>query len=296
MLEFAMSAVGTNLLEARRRRMTKLQHNEETRQSAQRRKPRAPNAPPLPNRAHGLSPRAKNSDIVYQDLKNEIVSMRLVPGTPILEKELTERYGISRTPVREAVLRLADEQLLDVAPKSGTFVSRISVAKLREALVARRALEAVIVRAATEIASESDILNMRALILRQREVAEAGDEEAFHRADNDFHSAIASSGKLAGIWDLIQQVRIQIERYRRLTLPQPGRMLKVVDEHSAVLDAIERRDALAAVERMEVHLDKLQLDIAVFRDQWPDFFVFDPVDDGKLLALDELAPPETRGE
>lgn len=217
--------------------------------------------------------------MVYGDLRRQIVSMELVPGTPILEKEITKSYGISRTPVREAVLRLAEEQLIDVIPKSGTFVARIPISVLREALVARRALEEVTVRAATEKASKSQLMELRAIIQRQRETSEGGEEEAFHRADDAFHAGIAAAGRLPGIWDMIQQIRIQVERYRRLTLPQPGRMLIVVDEHAAVLDAISRRNADEAVEKMTLHLNKLRLDIAVFRDLWPDYFIPDPAFD-----------------
>ncbi|MBO6718017.1 MAG: GntR family transcriptional regulator [Rhizobiaceae bacterium] len=248
------------------------------------RKPRARNAPPRAN-GHAAVPAAtKNSDVVYRDLRNAIVSMKLVPGTPVVEKEITERYGISRTPVREAVLRLAEERLIDVVPKSGTFVARIPLSVLREAIVARRALEEVTVRAATEKASESQIMEMRAIIQRQRETAEAGSEAAFHQADDDFHAAIAAAGRLPGIWGMIQNIRIQVERYRRLTLPQPGRMATVVGEHGDVLDAIAARDADEAVRRMNSHLDKLKLDIAVFRDLWPDYFVHDGAFDADMLA------------
>jgi len=248
------------------------------------RKPRAHNAPPRTNGHVHAATATKNSDVVYRDLKNAIVSMKLVPGTPILEKEITERYRISRTPVREAVLRLAEERLIDVVPKSGTFVARIPLSVLREAIVARRALEAVTVRAATDKASESQIMEMRAIIQRQRETAEAGEEAAFHQADDDFHAAIAAAGRLPGIWGMIQQIRIQVERYRRLTLPQPGRMLMIVGEHSAVLDAIARRDPDAAVADMVLHLNKLKLDIAVFRDLWPDYFVHDGAVDADMLT------------
>ena len=182
--------------------------------------------------------------------------------------------------MREAVLRLAEERLIDVVPKSGTFVARIPVSVVREALVARRALEEVTVRAATEKATESQLMELRAIIQRQKETAESGDEAAFHRADDAFHAGLAAAGRLPGIWDMIQQIRVQVERYRRLTLPQPGRMRMVVKEHTAVLDAIARRQPDKAVEKMTLHLNKLRLDIAVFRDLWPDYFVVDPaVDD-----------------
>ncbi|WP_417436296.1 GntR family transcriptional regulator [Hoeflea sp.] len=247
------------------------------------RKPRAHNAPPGID-IHARAPQpAKNSEVVYRDLRRAIIAMELAPGTPIVEKEITDKYGISRTPVREAVLKLAEDRLVDVVPKSGTFVARIPLTILREALVARRALEEVTVRAATARASESQIMHLRAIIQRQQEMADTGDEKAFHRADEDFHAEIAAVGRFPGIWDMIQQIRIQIERYRRLTLPQKGRMQLVVNEHKAVLEAIAGRDADQAASRMHDHLNKLQLDIAVFRDLWPEYFIYDPALDDDLL-------------
>lgn len=208
--------------------------------------------------------------------------MTLVPRTPVSEKELAQRYGVSRTPVREALLRLAEDRLVEVAPKSGTFVSRIPLSVLRESMVARKALEAVTVRAAAEAASESQIMEMRAIIQRQQEDADRGDEEAFHKSDEDFHACLAAAGNYPGIWDIIQQVKVHVDRYRRLTLPQPGRMDVVVQEHSAVVEAISRRDSDMAVTKMDEHLNKLRLDIAIFRDMWPDYFIYD-------LDLDDAA-------
>lgn len=246
------------------------------------RKPRARNAPPgLGGPTRTLKP-VKNSEIVYHDLRRAIITMEQTPGTPIIEYELTQRYGISRTPVREAVLRLAEERLVDVVPKSGTFVARIPLSNLREAIVARRALEEVTVRAATRWASESQIMELRATIQRQKEVADQGDEEAFHLADEDFHAGIAAAGRFPGIWDMIQQMRVQVERYRRLTLPQPGRMQMIVREHTTVLNTIAKGDADGAVAHMTEHLNKLTLDIAVFRDLWPDYFIYDPATDHSL--------------
>lgn len=246
------------------------------------RKSRARNAPPAARRYPHMQQTGKNSEVVYCDLRDDIIAMRLPPGTPIIEKELTERYGISRTPVREAVLRLAEERLVDVLPKSGTFVARIPLSAVREAIVARRALEEVTVRAASKRASESQIMEIRAIIQRQLEMADANNSDAFHKADEDFHAAIASAGRHPGIWEIIQQIRIQVERYRRLTLPQEGRMHLIVKEHGGVLEAIARHEADEAVDRMNDHLNKLQLDIAVFRDLWPNYFIYDPAVDDDL--------------
>ncbi|POF28021.1 GntR family transcriptional regulator [Roseibium marinum] len=239
------------------------------------RKQRAPNSPPRGAPDRHAKKAMRNSEIVYRDLRDAIVNVTLPPGAPLVEKEITERYGISRTPVREAMLKLAEERLVDVFPKSGTFVARIPVAVLQEAIVARRALEEVCVREATAKATKSQLMQLQAVIQRERELCAAGDEQAFHDADNAFHAGVAAAGGYPGIWTMIEKIRLQVERYRRLTLPQKGRMKLIVAEHAAVLDAMEHGDADAAVEAMNSHLNKLQIDIETFRDLWPDYFLFD---------------------
>lgn len=242
---------------------------------AKTRKPRARNSPPRGATAGPARQAARNSEIVYRDLREAIVNVELAPGSPVVEKEITERYGISRTPVREAILRLAEEQLVDVFPKSGTFVARIPVADLMEAIVARKALEEVCVREATAKATKSRLMELRAIVQRESELAASGNEQAFHDADNAFHSGIAAAAGYPGIWTMIEKIRVQVERYRRLTLPQKGRMQLVVTEHAAVLDAMEKGDADAAVAAMMTHLNKLQIDIGTFRELWPDYFLFE---------------------
>ncbi len=226
---------------------------------------------------------ATHSEIIRQELRHDIVSMKLVPGTPILEKEIAEAHGVSRTPVREAVLRLAEERLIEVVQKSGTYVARIPLSALPEGLIVRRALEGVTVRAATRFASPSQITGLKAIIQRQEETAASGDHEAFHHADEAFHAAIAVAGRYKGIWDLVQQVKVQVDRYRRLTLPQEGRFARVITEHGAILSAIEAGDAQRAVARMEDHLNKLRSEIAAFRDMRPDYFIHDIDLDEEML-------------
>ncbi|QHQ35369.1 GntR family transcriptional regulator [Algicella marina] len=242
------------------------------------RKQRSRNAPPAPSRRERLRT-SRVSDVIYDDLRSAIIRMDLRPGDPVVEAHIRDRHGVSRTPVREAVLRLAEEGLVDVVSKSGTFVSRIPLVALREAIVARRALEAVTCAAAAERASESDVMSLRAIVQRQRERAETGDLEFFHDADDAFHAEVAAIAQYPGLWTMISNIRVQVERYRRLTLPQPGRMKMVVQEHAAVVDAIAAHDAETAVKAMHVHLDKLQLDISIFRDLWPECFIIDfPID------------------
>ncbi|WP_159197141.1 GntR family transcriptional regulator, partial [Escherichia coli] len=95
---------------------------------------------------------------IYAALRAELVSLQRRPGDPIIEAEIARSYGVSRTPVREAILRLADEGLVEIFPQSGIFVSHIPLAALPEAIIVRRSLEETTTRMATERASTSQIL------------------------------------------------------------------------------------------------------------------------------------------
>lgn len=215
------------------------------------------------------------SEAQYERLRAAIVSMDLLPGTPISEKTIALKEGISRTPIREAILRLTKENLLEVVPKSGTFVARIPISSLPESMIARRALESMTTRSAARHARKSQVLELHAIVERQREMAEQGDTKGFHRVDEDFHEMIAIIGKLRGLWTLVQQVKLQVDRFRQLTLPEDGRMMMVVKEHAAIVTAIENKDETAAIAGMEAHLSGLQLSIAHAVEANPEFFIHD---------------------
>jgi len=183
------------------------------------------------------------------------VSLRLKPGDPISEKEVAARYGVSRTPVREAIQRLADERLVEIFPQSGTFVARIPYDDLPEAMVIRKALETASVRLATEKATRSQLLALATIVEQQREAAEANDRGAFHRADEAFHAKIAEISGFPGIWRQVLQVKVQVDRYRRLTLTQEGRMAQVIADHERILAGITAGNPADAEAGMALHLD-----------------------------------------
>ena len=212
---------------------------------------------------------------IYADLRAELISLERLPGDPISEAELARAYGFSRTPVREAVRKLADEGLVEIFPQSGTFAARIPLAALPEAIVIRRALEETSARLAAERARRSQIIALFAHLERQREASRLGDRGAFHQADEAFHCAIAEAAGYRGIWTLVEQVKVHVDRYRRLTLPQAGRMARAIAEHSAIAAAIEAGDSARAAQAMGVHLDGLLTDIPSIRRLNPDYFAGD---------------------
>ncbi|WP_348771373.1 GntR family transcriptional regulator [Azospirillum sp. SYSU D00513] len=209
---------------------------------------------------------------IHRSLRADIVGMRRKPGEPVSEKQIAEAFGVSRTPVREAVLRLADEGLIEIFPQSGTFVARIPVAALTEASVIRKTLEQATVRFAAERATRSQIAALRANLERQHEVDAAGDADGFHQADEALHALIAEIAGYPGFWPIVQQVKVQIDRCRRLTLPVPGRMGTVIAEHEGILAAIADHDPDRAARLLGDHIDGLQLTIADVRGATPLYF------------------------
>ena len=223
-------------------------------------------------RRNGRPRPATASSKIYSDLRTELVSLQRRPGEVISEAEIALSYGVSRTPVREAILKLSDEGLVEIFPQSGIFVSRIPMAALPEAIIIRKALEETTARLAAERATSSQILALHSILERQRETSAADDRDAFHRADEMFHATIAEVAGYPGIWTLIQQVKVHVDRYRRLTLPQQGRIARVIAEHEAILGAIEAHDPAGARSAMEFHLESLLGNISATQNINPEFF------------------------
>jgi GntR family transcriptional regulator, rspAB operon transcriptional repressor len=192
--------------------------------------------------------------------------------------------------VREAVRKLADEGLIEIFPQSGTFAARIPLAALPETIVIRKALEETSARLAAERGTRSQIIAFLAQLERQREASIAGDRNAFHQADEAFHSAVAEAAGYRGIWTLVEQVKVHVDRYRRLTLPQEGRMARAIREHAAIAAAVQSGDGLRAAQAMGVHLDGLLADIPNIRRLNPDYFVGDAGAHGKSISSRKTRP------
>lgn len=209
---------------------------------------------------------------IFERLHASIVALELLPGTALQEKLIAEQFGVSRTPVREALIRLAEAGLVDVFPQSGTFVSRIPLSAIPEAVIVRKALECATVEMAAQIAGPDDIARLDAIIARQEAFAAIGDLGAFHGFDEAFHEAIAQIARHPGIWRVVRSTKVQIDRARRLTLPVPGRMNHVIEEHRVIRDAIARHDAAAAVAAMQQHLGEVIVDVRELVDSRPELF------------------------
>jgi DNA-binding GntR family transcriptional regulator len=217
--------------------------------------------------------RATSGSAIYRDLQQQIVTMVLKPGTALGEQMLADRYGVSRTPVREAVIRLSEERLVDVLPQQGTFVSRLDIALIPEAVVIRQALEGATVQHAARIATDENVALLDDILAEQRFYRDRNQLDRFMGSDEAFHEAIASVANLAGVWSYLRPAKVHIDRARWLTLPFLGRTTPVIAEHELIRDAIAAHDEAAAQRAMTTHLQAVFPDVTSLRTQFPEYFV-----------------------
>lgn len=226
----------------------------------------------------------------YEALRASIISLQRRPGQRLSEAELARELGVSRTPVREAIIQLRTEGLVEVAPQLGSFVSKISVRNVREAQFAREALECAAVRVAAERIDADAAGRLRQYLALQRAAQASGDLELFYRLDEEFHRELVATSGYPGISELLDRSRAHLNRLRRLSLPVPDVIEELIDEHSAVVDALERNDADQAETTLRHHLRGVYRVLGPLRDAHPDYFVSSGDDadgDGPELALNE---------
>ena len=210
----------------------------------------------LPNKAGGTVAKGAHSkaDAVYGELKEAILTGALEPGRLIDKTMICERLGVSRFPVSAAVSRLAYDQLVDVAPQHGSFVARISINDVRERLFIRSALEGEIAAEAARRMSRSDKDALAANLKEAKNAVEADDRAAFYAADVAFHQILTARLGMVRASEILDNLRVHLERVRRLLMSPPGRIREVLREHGAIVAAVERGDPPAAREAIKRHL------------------------------------------
>lgn len=212
---------------------------------------------------------------LYHLLRGRIVRGELAPGIRLSEMDVAAGYGVSRQPVREAFIKLAEEALVEVRPQRGTFVSRIRVPAVMSARFVREAVEADIVRLVARRADAEVLADLDALIEAQRAAADVPDPQPFMALDERFHRRLAASAGQAAGWDILEPLKTQMDRVRYLSARQfPRRQL--VDQHVVLVAAIRAGDADRAEAVMREHLRQLLDDLPAVAAALPGFFEAEP--------------------
>jgi len=212
---------------------------------------------------------------VYDAVRAAIVQLQLRPGHVLSEAELARQLGVSRQPVREAFIKLADAGLVEVRPQRGTFVKLISPREVKNSRFIREALELAVVRKAAGSAAPQSIARLRDCLAAQ-EVALKGQLPDFMRLDDEFHSAIATMADCEHAWRLVVSLKAQLDRVRFLGFPDATPRPQVVEQHTRIVDALEKHDADLASAMMLKHLNEIVPSLPHLAEIHPDLFAKEP--------------------
>jgi DNA-binding GntR family transcriptional regulator len=208
---------------------------------------------------------------VYDLLRGLIISLAAPPGANLPRAQIAERLGLSLTPVREALLRLEEEELVDIHPQSATRVSQIGLQRAREAHFLRLSVELEVVRRVAAAPERTDLGRLRATIRRQEDCLAAGDMGGFIAADHAFHHNLHELAGVPGLWQVIRTRSGQLDRLRHLHLPTPGKTQSVIDEHKRILKAIAAGKAGDAQRALRAHLSGTLASAELLRRRHPSY-------------------------
>lgn len=210
---------------------------------------------------------------VFDVLRDRIISLQLPPGTVLSRAELQAELGLSSTPIRDALTRLAEESLVDIFPQHATRVSLIDLDLARQAQFLRRSVELEMV--ATLAGKPADprlIAQLRGSLQLQQALAQVNDLTRFSDADQSFHRHMYEAAGIPDLWHLVRRQSGHIDRLRRLHLPMEGKARQIIRDHTAIVDAIAAGDPAGAQRELRDHLSRSLAFSTEIRARHPDYF------------------------
>lgn len=208
---------------------------------------------------------------IQEILRERIQSLTWVPGEVLSRNEIQLEFGVSQTPVRDALIRLAEEGLVEIYPQHATIVSRIDLKQAHQSQFLRTSLEQQV---AEELARSPDprlLDDLESQLHYMGMVSSRGDIEAFLEADWRFHQTMYQAAGVPDLWQLVKHQGSNLERYRKLYHRQ-NRAPQVLSDHRSIIEAIRNGDVQAARSRAKEHISRSLKNIEELRAQFPDYF------------------------
>ncbi len=209
---------------------------------------------------------------IHGFLRREIITGHLLPRTMLSEQELSQRFGVSRTPVREALIKLAEESLVETFPQYGSFVSPIAIAEVLDNQFIREAIECSAIERAIERAGKEEVRTLTRIMERQVMLEAAGDDEAFFQADEQLHEYFLTLAGHPQAWRVVENAKAQLDRVRHLTMRLPRKLSSVVAEHRVIVEHFIAGDRAGAVRAMRKHLRGVFRSIEILQRENPEYF------------------------
>lgn len=212
------------------------------------------------------------ADDVFSYLRDEIISLTIEPGTQLSEAEVAKKFEVSRQPVREAFLRLAELDLLMIRPQKATLVKKISLSEIAHTRFIRQAVEVEIVRVASQVASDRSIEALRESLRQQIKARDGNDPSELRLLDYDFHSLICDAANQSNAFTVVSEFKAHTDRICRIELDDEEGMAETIEGHTRIVEAIAGKDATAAAENARDHLAHLDSTLQSAQAKFPQYF------------------------
>ena len=254
------------------------------------------------------------SETVYAILYKNIVNLTLAPGTLISEMDIAERLQVSRTPVREAFIKLANEALVNIFPQKGTFVSKIDLSRVQEERFLRESLELAVLERFVAAHTEESIDRLKMNLIKQKSAIDQNDPIKFIDYDDQFHAIMFDETRKNLCYSIIQRFSSHYRRIRYLSLHLSRIYDQNIEQHQEIVDAIERHDAPEATAILKRHIRRLIIEKDEICEKYPEYFqqeerfigdsdIFEAsselqklLTDSSLFAMNDSRTPQERKE
>jgi len=200
-------------------------------------------------------------EIVFEHLREAIITGLLRPGERLMELQLAEEMGVSRTPVREAIRKLELEGLVIMVARRGAYVSDLSMRDIGETFEIRGALESLAAGLAAERISPEELEQLERTLVSIGECIETSDIQQIVALDEEFHAILFAASRNQRLSQIVSNLREQITRFRRTSLSTPGRFKAVFQEHKGIVEAISERNSSLAQTLAKEHIENAEYSI-----------------------------------
>ncbi|MGE5373080.1 MAG: GntR family transcriptional regulator [Solirubrobacterales bacterium] len=197
-------------------------------------------------------------EVVFEALREAIMSGALPPGERMMEVQLAEELGVSRTPVREAIRKLELEGFVVMIPRKGAYVAGISLKDVADVFEIRTALEALAAGLAAERITDEELEEMERIVVLKSEAIKNNDLELLIETDTQFHEVLYRASRNEKLFQIINNLREQIQRFRTTSLASPGRMRLALEEHKKIIEALSERNISLAQQLAQDHIENAE--------------------------------------
>lgn len=210
---------------------------------------------------------------VYRALRRAIITCQVLPGVLLSEKEISSQFNVSRQPVREAFIKLAEAGLVKILPQRGTFVTKISIKKVIDGQFIREAVECAIIKRVAQEITESDLVLLDKNLAEQIDANKRKDIRSFLEKDDEFHQIIMNVIDCPMAWETVENIKAMMDRVRYLTLEDISPPEDLVKQHKKIVMALKKHDPEMAALALYEHLSTILQTINIVSQQRNDWFV-----------------------